>query len=98
MRDFYAVGIGGVGYFGTVHIVYTYGTSGSREVEHVYHGVRVEVESLLSSRLGYVGSEADIAAGSSWYVCIGIVVLHFPVFVDGILFSRGNYGSMIWIR
>ena len=50
-----AVGIGGVGYFGAVDVIYTYGTSGSREVEHVCHRVRVEGESLLGGGFGYVG-------------------------------------------
>ena len=49
MRDLYLVGIGGVGYFGAVHIVYTYGASGSREVKHICHRVRVEGERLGGS-------------------------------------------------
>ena len=62
MGDIDAVGIGGVCYFDAVDVIYAYGTSGSREVEHVCHGVRVESESLLGGGFGYVGMRS---AGSS---------------------------------
>ena len=55
MRYFYLVGIGGVGYFGAVDVIYTYSANGSREVEHVCHRVWVEGECLLGSGFGYVG-------------------------------------------
>jgi len=55
VRYFYLVGIGGVGYFGAVDVIYTYSANGSREVEHVCHRVWVEGECLLGSGFGYVG-------------------------------------------
>ena len=89
MRYFYAVGIGGVGYFDAVDIVHTYGASGSREVEHVCHGVRVEGESLLGGGFGYVGSGALMLTRSSGYVGIVVVVLHLPVFGGGVRLVGG---------
>ena len=78
VRDIYAVGIGGVGYFDAVDIVHTYGASGSREVEHVCHGVRVEGESLLGGGFGYVGMwcTALVCTCSSGYVgIVGVVTV-----------------------
>ena len=96
MRDFYAVGICGVGYFGAVHIIYPYGASGSREVEHVCHGVRVEGESLLGSGFGYVGSSgALMLTRSSGYVDMALPVLQLPVFGCGVIFVGGKDDSVV---
>ena len=81
VRDFYAVGIGGMGYLDAVDIVHTYGASGSREVEYVCHGIRVEGESRLGSGFGfgYVGSGALMLTRSG-YVGIVVGVQYLPVF------------------
>ena len=83
VRDFDAVGIGGVGYLDAVDIVYTYDASGSREVEHVCHGVRVESKRWLSGGFGY--GCATVVATSSVYVGTAFVVQYIPVFVDSVL-------------
>ena len=94
VRDFYAVGIGGMGYLDAVDIVHTYGASGSREVEHVCHGVRVEGKCRLGGGFGYVGRGALMLAGSS-DICIVGAVLYLPVLVDSVLFVGGKNGSVI---
>jgi len=95
VRDFYAVGIGGVGYFDAVDVIYTYGASGSREVEHVCHGVRVEGESRLGGGVGYVGSGALMLTRSSGYVFTAVIVLYLPVLGDSVLCIGGKDGSVI---